>query len=160
MGKRYGRNQKRKHLEKIKSLSCLNERLSNRVDNLGDLYRELSETVCNYFDKHHEILPPRTVEHIYGMTQQIKFAVIDKVPIESMPHNYAFHHTTLEMVRVLAWIDELQGRLHCRVSIPGHDVLGYFMTTESVSDRNKKEILHMIENAFSHEIDKLRRSKE
>ena len=156
MSKRYGRNQKRKHLEKIKNLelaynrelSLLND-ISDKKDRIRRKYEELCENI-EYKFKNSALIDPKTIASDF-LPNRINIEILNPVSFSNFDHHFEFnHHVTLERIEVLSKDDEMRSAKHILIRSKHGDV-GYYIS-ESALFNTKKEHHYYLSKMITEKI--------
>lgn len=125
MGKRYGRNQKRRHREQIAKLETqvdnmteLSAELGNTIGKWRGLYKDLVSNIEHHC-QNHAVLEPKVVMKSHWFYDERRVAEWDKyepIPLAEMAMNQAVqmevHQTLLHIIDILTRYEDWDDSIH------------------------------------------------
>lgn len=131
MGRRYGRNQKRKHRETIADLSeqidagiSLVKEQDKSISHWRGLYRDLVDNIEEYC-KNHAVLEPKVVmknKWFYEGRRQIEWEKYEHIPMSDVamhaPVTMEVHSVMLHVIDVLVRYEEFDDSVHIILKRP------------------------------------------
>ena len=167
MSKRYGRNQKRRHLKEIEELKTINKirvdtirDLRERVDILNENNKETAsiiESVCKYS----VALPPK---NIAGQSSRKSLRLIRQTPFRAFDNNFSFcqQDNIIDVYALELFIREnwesFTAAVHIRYHGPGNNSeFGYMVSEQALNTMPSfiikeyaKDIAYKLTNAFKN----------
>ena len=153
MGNRYGRQKKRKALDKIKNLESSMEALSIRANNSEEAMRFCAKTLgYNYIGLPAKDARSYVYVDYYRVSRPSFSSYIDQMGLDRVADSVCEMVSDIGVMKSSVLRDELRGQVHVRVTHPEIGVIGYSATVEAMKSLPGHLFVEMISKEIAMQL--------